>query len=143
MRKNALKLFIGLILTSVMITTNCKKDTVDPADKFVGNYSYVMTLTISGQSYPQTGDLTIKKTASNKITMTQAEGGTPTKYTVDGNSITEDGGQTADIPIATGGTLPFTESSTGSISGIVITINGTYTKTGYVTPTFTIVLTKK
>jgi hypothetical protein len=143
MKKKALKFLIGLFVTFVMITTGCKKDSIEDADKFVGNYSYIMTLTISGQSMSQNGDLTIKKTSANKITITQAEGGSPTSYTVSGNSITEDGGQTVDIPIAGGGTASFLESSTGILNGIVITINGTYTRTGYITPTFTVVLTKK
>jgi hypothetical protein len=143
MKKKAFKFLLGLFVASMMITTGCKKDSDDDADKFVGNYSAVLTLTFSvGQTMTATGDYVIKKTASDKISMIDA-GGIATKYTVSGNNITEDGGQTSDLPLSAGGTATFNENSTGLLNGITITINGTYTKTGYVSPTFTVVLTKK
>lgn len=137
------KLLIGLIFISALIISGCKKESTelptDPADKFVGNYSYIMTVPALGS---QSGDLTITKNASNKISLLQA-GSTTTLYTVDGNDITEDSEQTGDIPVAGGGTAIFTENSTGSISGNVITINGTWTNPNYTTMTFKIVATMK
>lgn len=140
-----MKIKLLLIVMFVLIAStcfySCKKDSpADPADQFVGSYNY--NLTITGMTLPGsgTGTLTVTKTASNKIIFIQT-GGSATTYTVNGTSITEDAGQTAYLPI-TGGTAAFIESSTGSISGTVITINGTWSKTGYNTVSFKIVATK-
>jgi hypothetical protein len=144
MKRIASKILLILFVATIIIVTGCEKDPADEADKFVGDYSYIMKLTISGNSMTQNGELTVKKISANKITMTQVDGGTPTSYAVTGNSITENGGQYNDIPVGDGTTtLPFIENSTGSIEGIVITIYGSYTRTGYESPTFRIVCTKK
>ena len=146
MKKKAFKILLGLFVAILMILTGCKKDSddsVDDADKFVGNYSAVLTLTFTvGQTITATGDYVIKKTAADKILIVDADG-ISTIYTVNGNTITEDGGQTSDLPLAAGGSSTFDENSIGVLNGIIITINGTYTKTGYVSPTFKVVLTKK
>jgi hypothetical protein len=137
------KLLIGLIITSTLIISGCHKESSDPssdpADKFVGTYSFTITIPSIGF---QTGDLEVTKTASNKISIL-ATGATPTPYTVDGNNITEDSGQTGEMDVPGGGTAIFTENSTGSLIGNVITINGTWSNPSYTTITFTIVATKK
>lgn len=134
-------LSFGVLLIASTIFYSCKKDSSsDPADQFVGAYSYTITAPALGT---QTGDVTITKTSANKISILPT-GGTSTPYTVDGNNITEDAGQIAEgIPVAGGGTANFTENSTGTLAGNVLTINGTWTNTNYATMTFTIVATKK
>jgi len=141
MRK-ALKLSIAVVVLSMLVISGCSKDSssnLDPADVFVGSYSYTMTVTGLGV---QTGNLTITKTAANKISMLQ-EGGTPTLYTVAGNTITEESNQTIEIPISETTTASFTETSTGTISGKLITINGAWASPQYATLTFKVVATKQ
>lgn len=138
------KLLIGLFFVSVLLCNGCKKDASDtsnePADKFVGAYTYVLTAPAFGT---QSGNLTVKKTSTNKISMIQ-EGGSPTFYTVDGNNLTEDAGQIAvGIPVSETQTADFTENSMGTLDGKVITINGTWTNPSYTTLTFKVVATRK
>jgi hypothetical protein len=141
MRKT-FKLSIGLIVIAMLAISGCSKDSSlnsDPADEFVGSYTYTMTAPALGT---QTGNLTITKTATNKISMLTT-GGTPTPYTVSGNIIKEDANQTVNIPVSATGTASFTETSTGIINGKVITINGEWANSGYTTLTFKVVATKK
>ena len=69
--------------------------------------------------------------------------GTPTPYTVNGNAITEDAGQTTNFIVETDSTVVFTENSTGILVDNVLTINGTWSNPDYVTLSFKIVATKK
>jgi hypothetical protein len=138
MKTKSLFLIVTLGLIASTCFDSCKKDTsADPADQFVGSYNYLMTIT--GMGSP-TGTLTVTKSASNKIIFTYA-GWVDITYTVNGSSITEDTGQTAVLPIQ-GGTASYNESSIGSLSGTIITINGTWSKTGYNTVGWTVVATK-
>lgn len=140
MRKS-LVLF-SLILFSSILLNSCKKDdVVDPADKYVGTYTYAMT--VSFASGTQTGFLTITKKAKDKLSILQAEGGAPTLYTVTDNSIIEDGNQFAPMPIsANGQTADFLESSTGILKSFELTINGSWSRTGYTTASFKIIASK-
>ena len=141
--KNNFRFFciVTLLISSVFLN-GCKKDAVaDPADQFVGNYSYIITVT-GDLSGTDSGDLTVTKGASNKLIMKQS-GGTNTYYTVNGNSIEEDSGQTVDLPIQNGGTAAFSENSTGTLSANTLTINGTWSKTGYNIQSFKVIALKK
>jgi len=135
MRK-AFRLSIVLAVLPILVITGCSKDSSDPADAFVGTYNYTMTAPSMGT---QTGVLTVTKTSANKISMLTE--GTPTPYTVSGNNITEDA-QNVEIPVSSTNTAIFIETSTGTLSGKVITINGSWTNPQYPTMTFTVVATK-
>jgi hypothetical protein len=138
--KKISKLSIGLLVVFLAIVSSCSKDSnVDPADVFVGSYTYTMTASGLGT---QSGNLTITKTAANKVSVLTADG-TPTPYTVSGNNITEDANQTVDIPVSATSTASFTETSTGSLGGSIITINGSWSNPQYQTLTFKVVATKK
>jgi len=130
-------LCVSLLLFASTCFHSCKKDSSsDPADQFVGSYSYTMTAPAFGT---QTGNLTITKTAANKISMLST-GGTPTAYTIDSNNVTEDAGQIAEgIPVSGNAIANFTENSTGTLYGKVLTINGTWTNPKYTTLTFQVV----
>ena len=132
--------YIPILLISILLLNGCEKDDPDPADQFIGDYTYTMTVSgdISGSF---SGEFTIIKTSPDKITIT--EGSSNTINTVIGNSIVEDSGQTVDFPIENGGTASFTEQSTGILDGKVLTINGSWTRTGYNIQAFIIVATKK
>ena len=132
-------------LSAAVFNTSCDKDDglQDPADKYVGDYTYVLE-TFGGIAGKVTGDLTIVKTATDKVVAKQAGAG-DTHYTVVGETIVEDEGQTVEISISATETDTFTESSHGSLVGNVLTINGWWTR---ITPPgmtyiFTVVCTKK
>jgi len=136
--------FFGLfvLLASSFFLTECKKDSSeDPVVKFLGSYNYNMTVTGMTNPGSASGTFTVGSTIANKIFI--LSDGSLTDYTVNGNTITEDAGQTTDLPISGGGTASFVENSTGTLTGSVLTINGTWSKTGYNTISFAIVATKK
>ena len=88
-------IFILFLITIITFFISCKKDTLlDMADKYVGNYSY--TMTVPGFD-SQFGDLLIKKLSANKIDIISDEG-TPIHYTINNdNTISEDPGQYANV----------------------------------------------
>ncbi len=131
-----------VLFLSIALFVGCTKETEeDPADKFVGSYNYNITVTGMTNPLSGSGTFSISKNKSDKIYV--FNDGSLTNYTVVGSTITEDAGQTYDLPISGGGTASFVENSTGTLAGNVLTINGTWSKSGYNPIIFKIVATKK
>ena len=140
-----MKKFILVLLAFSFILSSCKKedsvDTLDDADRYVGTYSFNMTST-GGMIVNIHGGCTIAKVGAKRVSITVATSTIPDAYyTVNGDVMTEET-CTANIPLSGGGTLPFVENGSGSISGNTITMYATDTYPGYQTIYFTIVCTK-
>lgn len=140
------KFFWPLVFLSFL--SNCKKeDASEPADKFAGNYSYTMTTRVFDKVIGTvSGNMYIHKVAPKKIYLTQLLYGTsPNVYytIVSPYAIREDSGHLAKLPVNDTDSAIFEENSVGDLVGNVLTINGTFTREGYNTPIFQIVLTKK
>lgn len=141
-----LKSFIAIVFPLfifIIALSGCKDDTPDAADQFVGNYDYTLTYS-GGQSGSVSGALTIKKLGPARIS-TQQAGDVETFYSVSGNTITEEPGQTTVLPISSGSatTAAFQESSTGTLVGNVLTVNGKWERSGSTTVDFNVVCIKK
>lgn len=137
---NASKL---IIVFAIITLSSCKDDAPDAADLFVGNYDYTLTY-YGGQSGSVSGALTIKKLGPARIS-TQQAGDTETFYSVSGNTIIEEPGQTTVLPVASGSSTSaaFQESSTGILVGNVLTVNGKWERAGSTTVNFNVVCVKK
>lgn len=136
------KFTAGLMMVTASLTTlSCKDDDEDPADRFVGSYTYLLTYS-GGFSGSVSGDLTIEKTGPNTISTLQA-GDTETYYTVNGNTMIEDPGQTTEFSISSTEVATFNESSTGIITGNILTVDGKWEKSGLAVINFKVVCTKK
>jgi len=130
----------SLLIISIFIVS-CKKETsVEPADKFTGNYSYTLNASSLGV---QIGKFAVKKRASDKLEIITTAGDT-TFYSVSDSTITEDIGQINYLPVSVDSkTIYFEENSTGYLRSNVLTIDGSWTKPGYETVIFQIVANRK
>jgi hypothetical protein len=140
--KKIYKLIFGVITIGTLLISGCGKDSSsdpDPADAFVGSYTYTMTCSAMET---QTGTLKVTKTAANKISILPSAG-TPTPYTVVGRSIMEGSNQVVELPVSPTSTVTFVETSTGTLSGKVLVINGEWSNSKYVPITFKINATKQ
>jgi len=144
MFKNVNAIMFTIFLATVVLS-GCKDDdpAPDAADKFVGNYDYTLTYS-GGQSGSVSGALTIKKLGPERISTRQA-GDVETFYAVSGNTIIEEAGQTTVLPVASGSATNgiFQESSTGTLVGNVLTVNGKWERPGSITVDFNVVCVKK
>jgi len=143
MKKHLKSSRVLVLLFSLVFLNGCKKDevVVDPADQFVGTYSYVMTIS-GGLTGSQAGDFNITKISCTKIVSTLANGST-TYYTIKVNTLTEDAEQISYLPISATQTATFAENSTGQLVGKKLSITGTWERAGYPTTNFIITATKK
>jgi hypothetical protein len=136
-----------LAITSTLFLTGCKKDATEPADAFVGNYSYTMTTSFIGsENEITTGNVRIQKVSEKKISLTQfVYGGSPiiTYTVVSPTSIKEDSGHTTMIQIPNGKLAIFEENSTGDLQGNTLKISGTNSCEGYDAIGFELVLVRK
>lgn len=142
MLKNSNTIALTIILAIVTLSA-CKDNTPDAADQFVGNYDYTLTYS-GGQSGSVSGALTVKKLGPDRIS-TQQAGDVETLYSVNGNTIIEDPGQTTVLPVSAGSSTnaAFEESSTGTLVGNVLTVNGKWERAGSTTVNFNVVCIKK
>jgi len=140
--KTKSKLFCVLVVIAIITSSiSCKKDPfADPADKFVGTYQYKLTSTAIKT---ETGNFQIEKVSANKIRATTNEGFTYTTYTVKNNSITEESGNTRYLPkvYTESSSYSYDESSTGTLNGNQLVIDGTWSQVGYNTISFQIIAT--
>lgn len=122
-----LRIFLGIAI--IMLSSCATEEVVDPADQFVGTYSYVLKVTGALEG-TQSGIFVVEKIAADKI-KTTIEDGIPTYYTVVGNKITEDAGQYVYIPKSETEFVKFEENSTGTLVNGQLTIGGTWYNFSY------------
>ena len=126
-----------LVINAIVIIFNsCKKERIsDPADKFVGKYSYVMTFSGWGTG-TETGTAEIVKVTANTITISfvlQAGRVADVKiYTVDNNTITENPGQVIGFQV-NNTIVPYVEKFSGTINENILLLNGTWSYNLYPT----------
>jgi hypothetical protein len=132
------KIYVLLVINAILIVFNsCKKgktaQPAEPADQFVGNYSYLMTYSGFGEG-SETGTAEITKVNANTITISfvlQAGRVADVKiYTVDNNKITENPGQTIGIGI-NNKIVPYVENFSGTLNGNILSMSGTWSNSGY------------
>lgn len=126
--KWVIAVFITLLAA---LFSSCSSDevVVDPADQFIGTYSYVLKITGALEG-TQSGTFTVEKLSANKI-KTILEDGSPTYYTVNGNKIVEDAGQYVYIPKSESEVVQFEENTTGTLTNGQLTIGGTWYNFSY------------
>lgn len=138
--------FLLGILALVAVIYSCTKDKTpsDPADIFVGNYNYSASYS-GGLTFSGSGTSVITKTNANTISISIQPTGSNSAdvrtFTVNGNNITEIAGQTSGVNTDVG-VLQFAEMITGTLSGNIITMSGSWSYTGYQTVNLAYTLTK-
>lgn len=124
------KVYILLVISAILIIFNsCKKEkNADPADQFVGNYSYLMTYYGLGEG-TETGTAEITKVNTNTISISfvlQAGRVADVKvYTVDNNNITENPDQFIGIKV-NNMILSYAEKFSGTLIGNILSMSGTW-----------------
>jgi len=142
---------IYIMYFALLAFSSCEILDTSPADKFVGSYNCTLTSKLSNGSNIW---CEISKINSNSISIAYGTGNTIT-YSVKYKTITEENGNTV-CESSVGGMLQynpvyyvpdsllFNESSSGTIKGNKITINGSWTaKDGSMTYPFTIEAVKQ
>lgn len=141
------KVYILLVISAILIVFNsCKKEkNADPADQFVGNYSYLMTY-YGWLEGSETGTAEITKVNANTITISfviQAGRVADVKvYTVDNNKITEDPDQFIGIQV-NNMILPWAEKFSGTLNGDILSMSGTWSNSSNPTMFIKFTLTKQ
>jgi hypothetical protein len=111
--KKSFSIFLSVVFISIFVSCSKEKVAVDPRDKFIGEWSGTITLTVPSANFTDTDDLThtIKKdeTNPNQIIIDNEQ-----KAVVSGNTYTY---------------IPFTETSTNPPGTISFTGTGTLSGT--------------